>query len=36
LGPAGQLWGNLVTRIWLAAVQTTLGVIKAETERRTR
>jgi hypothetical protein len=36
LGPVGQLWGNLVTRNWLAAVQTTLGVIKAESERRTR
>jgi len=36
LGRVGELWGNLVTRSWLAAVQTTLGVIKAESERRTR
>ena len=36
LGPIGELWGSLVTRSWLAAVQTTLGAIKTETERRIR
>jgi Polyketide cyclase / dehydrase and lipid transport len=35
LGRIGELWGNLVTRSWLAAVQTTLDAIKAESERRT-
>jgi hypothetical protein len=36
LGRIGELWGSLVTRSWLAAVQTTLDAIKAESERRTR
>ena len=36
LGRIGEIWGNLVTRSWLAAVQTTLDAIKAESQRRTR
>jgi hypothetical protein len=36
LGRVGELWGDLVTRSWLVAVQTTLGVIKAESGRRSR
>ena len=36
LGRVGELWGSLVTRSWLAAVQTTPGVINAESERRSR
>ena len=36
LGRVGELWGNLVIHSWVAAVQTTLGAIKAESERRSR
>jgi len=36
LGPAGQLWGNLVARSWEAAVRTSLELIKGEAERSDR
>jgi len=36
LGPAGQLWGNLVARSWEAAVRASFELIRAEAERRAR
>ena len=30
---AGELWGDLVARTWIQAVQTSLSAIKAEAER---
>jgi hypothetical protein len=34
LGWLGERWGDLVTRSWVHAVQTSLGAIKTESERR--
>lgn len=34
LGRLGELWGDLVTRTWIAAVEASLELIKAESERR--
>ena len=36
LGPAGQLWRNLVARSWEAAVRASFELIRAEAERRAR
>jgi len=34
LGWPGELWGNLVTRSWINAVETSIAAIKTESERR--
>ncbi|MDQ3782338.1 MAG: SRPBCC family protein [Actinomycetota bacterium] len=34
LGRLGELWGDLVTRSWINAVETSLASIKTESERR--
>lgn len=34
LGRIGELWGALVTRSWIATVEASLELIKAESERR--
>ena len=36
LGRLGELWGDLVTRTWIAAVEASLELIKAESERSAR
>ena len=36
LGRLGSLWGDLVARSWIHAVETSLVAIKTESERRTR
>ena len=36
LGWIGERWGDMVTRSWINAVQTSLDSIKAESERRSR
>ncbi len=36
LGHLGELWGDLVTRSWIKAVETSLAAIKTESERRAR
>jgi hypothetical protein len=33
---AGELWGGVVARTWIQAVQTSVNAIKAEAERRLR
>lgn len=36
LGRLGERWGDLVTRSWIHAVETSLAAIKHESERRSR
>lgn len=36
LGHLGELWGDLVTRSWIAAVETSLASIKTDSEHRSR
>lgn len=36
LGRLGELWGNLLTRSWIHAVETSLTSIKTDTEHRAR